>query len=42
MLGPSIDEENQIEEVEIGEAMAHFLTIKWKVLFAFIPPCNYW
>ena len=42
MLGPQIDEDNQIEEVTIIEAMAHFLTINWKVLFAIIPPSNYW
>ena len=42
MLGPQIDEDNQIEDVTFTEAYSHFISISWKVLFAFIPPANYW
>ena len=39
MLQPCIDEENIIlDDVTFGEAITHFLTINWKVLFAVIPP----
>lgn len=39
MLGPQIDEDNLIlEEVSFYEAICHFTTIFWKVLFATVPP----
>lgn len=39
MLGPCIDEENMIlDDVSFGEAMSHFVSIPWKVLFALVPP----
>ena len=38
MLGPSIDEEGNLEEISAFEAFFHFFSIGWKVLFAFIPP----
>ncbi len=41
MLGPSIDEDGNIEEINYFEAFFHFFAIGWKVLFAFIPPPNY-
>lgn len=41
MLGPTIDEDDMIDDVTCGEAFMHFLTVPWKVLFAFIPPPHY-
>jgi len=42
ILGPQIDEDNLIvEEVSLGEALFHFLTIGWKALFAFVPPIQW-
>ena len=41
MLGPTVDEDNNIDEVTIGEAITHFFTITWKVLFAFVPPTKW-
>ena len=42
MLCPSVDEDDLIvEEVGLGEALNHFATIGWKVLFACIPPCEW-
>lgn len=42
MLGPTVDDENMIvEEPELTEALAHFLTITWKVLFAMVPPSHW-
>lgn len=39
MLGPQIDEDNLIlEEVSAQDAIYHFITIFWKVLFAMVPP----
>ena len=41
LLGPQIDEDNLIlEEVTLSEALLHFLTMFWKVLFAIVPPSN--
>jgi len=40
--GPQIDNDDLIvNEVELGEALFHFATIGWKVLFATIPPSHY-
>lgn len=41
MLGPSIDEDNNMEEIEGKEAIIHFFSIGWNVLFALIPPRRY-
>ena len=42
-LGPQIDEDNMIlEEVSATEALFHFVSIGWKVLFALVPPPSYW
>lgn len=42
MLGPQIDQDNLIlEDVELGEALTHFASIFWKVLFALVPPPHY-
>jgi solute carrier family 8 (sodium/calcium exchanger) len=43
MLGPQIDEDNLIiNDVSLAEAIVHFISITWKVLFALVPPPNYW
>ena len=43
LLGPQIDEDNLIlEEVSLGEAISHFISIGWKILFSCIPPANIW
>ena len=41
MLGPTIDEDNNIEHPDTGEAVLHFFSIGWKVFFAMIPPRRY-
>ena len=39
MLCPSVDEDDLIvSDVELFEALSHFATIGWKLLFACIPP----
>ena len=39
MLGPSIDEDSLIlEDVQLSEALSHFTSIGWKVIFASVPP----
>jgi len=39
MLGPQIDDENMIvDNVSLSEALTHFLTIFWKVVFSLVPP----
>lgn len=38
MLGPTIDEDNMVEDIGYSEAVMHLLTIGWKVVFALIPP----
>lgn len=41
MLGPQIDEDNLIlEDVSFSDAIYHFITIGWKVLFALVPPVS--
>jgi len=30
-----------VDEVTMSEAIAHFLTITWKLLFAFVPPTHW-
>lgn len=42
MLGPSIGEDNTIDDVTAGEAIMHVLTMPWKVFFALVPPRHYW
>ena len=41
MLSPQLDENNKIVDISCTEALLHFLTIGWKVLFACIPPARY-
>lgn len=38
MLGPTIDEDNIVEDIGYSEAIMHLLSISWKVFFALIPP----
>jgi len=39
LLGPRINDENLIvEDVSLTEAILHFATVFWKVLFAIVPP----
>jgi solute carrier family 8 (sodium/calcium exchanger) len=39
LLGPRINDENLIvEDVTLTEALMHFATVFWKVLFALVPP----
>lgn len=39
MLGPQIDDENLIvENVTVSEAILHFITMFWKVIFSIVPP----
>lgn len=39
MLCPSVDEDDLIvSDVDLFEALSHFATIGWKILFALIPP----
>lgn len=42
MLCPKVDEDDFIvSEVTLYEALCHFSTIGWKILFALIPPCEW-
>lgn len=38
MLHPTKSEDGEITDVSGGEAILHFLSVGWKVLFAFCPP----
>ena len=45
LLHPQVDDEGNVDEVTGVEALLHFLSIGWKVLFAIIPParlCKGW
>lgn len=42
MLGPTIDDDNLMDDVTCGEAIMHLLTINWKVVFSIIPPKEMW
>lgn len=41
MLGPTVDDDNNMDDVVGKEAFVHFLAIGWNVIFAFIPPRRY-
>lgn len=41
MLGPTVDENNMMDDVEGKEAIYHFFAIGWNIVFAFIPPRRY-
>jgi solute carrier family 8 (sodium/calcium exchanger) len=42
MLHPTKSEDGEITDVTAGEALLHFLSVGWKVLFAFCPPAHVW
>ena len=41
MLHPTKNEDGEITDVTATEAILHFLSVGWKVLFAFCPPPHY-
>jgi hypothetical protein len=41
MLGPVVDEYDQIDTVTCWEALVHLLTMPWRFVFAIIPPKAY-
>ena len=41
MLGPTVDEDNNMDDVTGKEAFIHFLAIGWNVFFSIIPPRRY-
>ena len=41
MLHPTKNEDGEITDVTGGEAILHFLSVGWKVLFALCPPPHY-
>ena len=40
MLSATVDENGIIDDVTACEAIAHLLTIGWKIIFAFVPPAR--
>jgi len=40
LLGPTIegDENTEVDTVELSEAIMHFISIFWKIVFAIVPP----
>ena len=42
MLGPSVDGDNLLQDVECSDALLHFLGMPWKVFFALVPPRQMW
>ena len=41
MLHPSKDEDGNIDDVSNGDAVWHFISVFWKVLFSLCPPPHY-
>jgi len=41
MLNPQRNEDGDFEDIEMMDGVLHFLTIGWKLFFAFIPPAHY-
>ena len=41
MLSPEIGEDNEITDVTYADAIMHFLSIGWKLVFSIIPPARY-
>lgn len=41
MLHPTKGEDGEIQDIEAMDGVMHFLTIGWKLFFAFIPPAHY-
>jgi solute carrier family 8 (sodium/calcium exchanger) len=42
MLHPTKGEDGEIQDIEAMDAVMHFMTIGWKLIFAFIPPAHYY
>ena len=43
MLGPTLDEDDMmLQDIDLYEALYHFVAIGWKVFFAIIPPASVW
>jgi len=40
MLHPTKDEDDQFQDIDPVDGLMHFITIGWKLFFAFIPPPN--
>ena len=41
MLYPQTDEDGNIEEVSNSDAVFHFVSVFWKLLFSLVPPPHY-
>lgn len=41
ILGPQIEDNVEVDEVELGEAITHFVCIMWNVAFATVPPVHW-
>lgn len=42
MLHPTKGDDGEIQDIEAMDGVMHFLTIGWKLFFAFIPPAHYY
>mmetsp|Transcript_6710 Transcript_6710/g.4841 ORF Transcript_6710/g.4841 Transcript_6710/m.4841 type:complete len:102 (+) Transcript_6710:1493-1798(+) len=42
MLHPTKNEDGEIEDITSGDAILHFLSIGWKMLFSLVPPPHIW
>jgi len=42
MLHPTKGEDGEIQDIEAMDGVMHFMTIGWKIFFAFIPPAHYY
>lgn len=42
MLHPTKNDDGEIEDISATDAFLHFVTIGWKLFFAFIPPPHYY
>lgn len=41
MLHPTKGEDGEIQDIDAMDGVMHFITIGWKIFFAFIPPAHY-
>lgn len=41
MLHPTADEDGNIEEVSNADAIFHFFSVFWKLVFSLVPPAHY-
>ena len=42
MLGPTIEDNIEIESVGLGQSLCHFFTIYWNFCFALVPPTHWY